>query len=124
MKIMFRRQILKETKGIINRQEETKFLLHIRMELTPTEVEIVNKFQLGRKQLYSWLPSDVKMKTEEIPMYTQSITVAKVAAGQDLRFTDYVELLDAEEVITENAERLAELLKKGQKFQPEEVREF
>jgi hypothetical protein len=124
MKLYFRRQIVKETKGLINRQEETKFLLHLRMELTSPEVEIVNKFQLGRKELYSWLPSDIKMKTEEIPQFTQSITVAKVATGCDLRFTDYVELLDAEEIVTQNAERLADLLKQGQKFEPEEVREF
>jgi len=124
MKLLFRRQILKETKGLINRQEETKFLLHLRMELTTDEAGIINKFQLGRKELYAWLPSDIKMKTEEIPMLTQSITVAKVAAGIDLRFTDYVELLDAEAIVTKNAELLANLLKEGKSFEPEEVREF
>jgi hypothetical protein len=124
MKVLFRRQILKEAKGFINRQEETKFLLHLRMELTPEETEIVNKFQLGRKELYSWLPSDIKMKAEEIHLMTVSVTVAKVSAGCDLRFTDYVELLDAEAIVTKNAQLLAHLLKQGQKFQPEEVREF
>jgi len=124
VKMYFRRQLIKETKGIISRQEETKFLLHLRMELTPTETEIVNKFQLGRKELYSWLPSDIKMRPEQIDQLTQSITVAKVAAGYDMRFTDYVELLDAEEIVTKNAELLADLLKQGQKFEPEEVREF
>ena len=124
VKMYFRRQLIKETKGIISRQEETKFLLHLRMELTPTETEIVNKFQLGRKELYSWLPSDIKMRPEQIDQMTQSITVAKVAAGYDMRFTDYVELLDAEAIVTKNAELLADLLKQGQKFEPEEVREF
>jgi hypothetical protein len=60
MKLYFRQQLHEETKGLINRQTITKFLLHSRIELTPVEAATTNKYQLSR--YFIWERSDLEKR--------------------------------------------------------------
>jgi len=55
---------------------------------------------------------------------TQSVTVGRLTSGYEMRFTDFVEMLEAEAAIRQKAEELAHIFKMAEQFQQEEVVEF
>ena len=123
MKLLFRREVQQETKGLLSRTTTPKFLVHARLELTPRERELADRFGLRSREIYAWLPSDLKYRNQD-EMQPTSITVEKLVQGYDLRFTEFVEMANAETVIRDKSEELSRIFQAADKFQKEEVFEF
>jgi hypothetical protein len=120
MKLLFRREVLPGMSG-----KPPKFLVHARMQVTPEESELIDRFGLSLRELYAWTPRDIRYRNEqEMHPLTQSVTVGRLTSGYEMRFTDFVEMLDAEASICRKAEELAHIFEMAEQFQQEEVVEF
>lgn len=119
MKLLLRRELHKETKGLLLREEVTTFLLHARIEVTPQELALIQTFWLGGKELFRWRPPESKTD------HTIAINVrGLINEGKDMHFADFAEMLNAEHEIRENTERIANLVNRAATFQEEQVFEF
>ena len=119
MKLLFRRDAARDTKGFISREVVVTFLLHVRMEVTPAERDTIVNFGLGRKVFYQWEPLDVGKNAPII-----DINISRLLEGFNMRFTDYVPMFEAEQEIRDNCEQFAFFLQKAANFQKEEVFQY
>lgn len=102
MNLRWRRRLPDEPGGT------TTFLLHVRIEATPVEADLIRQFRLGEKEL------------ADTPMQIATL----IGAGQTLRFDDFEAMLEVEGALRREIERFAELFCRAETFQPEETVEL
>ena len=126
MKLYLRHQLHKDTKGIINRQTVTKFLLHARLEFSPDEAQLVNAYQLNR--YFIWERSDAEIRAiaeaGQQP-FPDPIRIERLMGqGVNVVFESFVFMLNAEDEIKKACGGFASLLTEAQGFEAEQVLEF
>ena len=126
MKLYLRRQLHQDTKGIINRQTVTKFLLHARVEFSPDEAELVSGYQLGRYFIWERSDSEIRAIAEAGQQpFPDTIRIDRLMGqGANVVFESFVFMLNAEDEIKKACGGFASLLSEAHGFEAEQVLEF
>jgi hypothetical protein len=126
MNLYFRRRLHQDTKGLINRQTVTKFLLHARMQFTPDEAALINKYQIGRYFIWERSDEEIRAIAESGQQpFPDTIRIDKLTGdGVNVVFDSFTRILNAEDEIKKSVQDFAFLLTEAREFETEKVFEY